>query len=163
MPRGSAEADSDADDDRHIDTRLLNLEDLRDVLSLGAQLSRREGRQAVVARHLLEALTPTATEAFFRLLLDGPARAAAALYLEGVARTPRDSHAWQTEHEAGRVRSLDPRPRGGCGGGGRGAYRLPRRFRRGRASRPDRSSRHVAHDRGVARARGTGPSGRSRR
>jgi hypothetical protein len=106
-PRGSADTDSDEDDDHHINTRLLNLEDLRDVLSLGAQLSRREGRPAVVARHLLESLSPSATEAFFRLC-SMVLRRGGRLYLEGVARTPRESHAWQTEHEAGRVRSLDP-------------------------------------------------------
>jgi hypothetical protein len=106
-PRGSADADSDEDDNHHIHTRILNLEDLRDVLSLGALLSRREGRPAVVARDLLEALTPAATESFFRfcsMVLRGGGR----LYVEGVARTPRESHAWQVEREAGRVRSLDP-------------------------------------------------------
>ncbi len=108
-PRGSADGDTDDDEEHHrIPTRLLNLEDLRDVLSMGAVLARRRGRPAVVARRLLEALTPEATDHFFRfcsLVLRGGGR----LYLEGVARTPRDSHAWQTERETGRVRSLDPR------------------------------------------------------
>jgi hypothetical protein len=107
-PRGSADSDSDEGDDLHVNTRALNLEDLRDVLSLGALLSRHEGRPAVVARELLEALTPAATESFFRfcsMVLRGGGH----LYLEGVARTPRDSHAWQVEREAGRVWSLDPR------------------------------------------------------
>ena len=108
-PRGAADADTDEDDDHHhVHTRVLNLEDLRDVLSFGALLSRREGRPAVAARRLLEALTPAATEHFLRfcsmVLRDG-----GRLYLEGVARTPRDSHAWQVEREAGKVRSLDPR------------------------------------------------------
>ncbi len=113
-PRGAADADTegDADDDEEqealeIHTRSLNLEDLRDVLSYGAVLSRRRGRPAVVARHLLEALTPTATDSFFRfcsMVLRGGGR----LYLEGVARTPRDSRAWQAEHESGPLHSLDP-------------------------------------------------------
>ena len=107
-PRGASDPEADSDDDLHIDTRALNLEDLRDVLSLAALLSRQRGRKAVVARQLLEALTPGATESFLRfcsMILRG----GGSLYLEGVARTPRDSHAWQVEHEAGRVRSLDPR------------------------------------------------------
>ena len=96
-------------------------------------------------------------EHFFRfcsMVLRGGGR----LYLEGVARTPRDSHAWQMRARDRPGEVPRPAPRGGFGGGCRGAYRLPRRFRRSRASRPDRSSRHVAHDRGVARARG--PTGR---
>ena len=88
-------------------TREFSLDDLRDVLTLGAQLSRRDGEQAVVARHLLESLTPDSTEAFFtfcKMVLRRGGRA----YLEGVARTPRDAHAWHTRHESGRIRSLDP-------------------------------------------------------
>lgn len=106
-PRGAADAESDEDEDLRVHTRHLNLEDLRDVLSLGALLSRRDGRPAVVARELLEALTPAGEESFFRfcsMVLRGGGR----LYLEGVARTPRESHAWQAERETGRVRPLDP-------------------------------------------------------
>jgi hypothetical protein len=106
--RGSADGDTDDDEEQHrVHTRLLNLEDLRDVLTMGAVQSRRRGRAAVVARHLLEALTPAATEHFLRfcsMVLRGGGR----LYLEGMARTPRESHAWQVEHETGRMRSLDP-------------------------------------------------------
>jgi hypothetical protein len=104
-PPGSA---PDAEnDDLPVHTRALNLEDLRDVLTTGAALSRRQGRPAIVARHLLESLTPGAMESFFRLcsmVLRGGGR----LYLEGVARSPADSLAWQVEHETGRVRSLEP-------------------------------------------------------
>lgn len=105
-PRGSAAADSD-EEAAHISTRAFNLEDLRDVLSFGALLSRRGGQPTVVARHLLEALTPAATESFLRFS-SMVLRRGGRLYLEGVARSPRDSRAWQVEHEAGRVRSLDP-------------------------------------------------------
>ena len=104
-PRGSA--DSDDDGDARLHTRSVNLEDLRDVLSLGGLLSRREGQSAVVARRLLEALTPDSTESFLRFC-SMVLRRGGRLYLEGLARTPRDSHAWQAEHEAGRLRSLDP-------------------------------------------------------
>ena len=118
-----------------VDPPEFSLDDLRDVLTLGAQLSRRDGEQAVVARHLLESLTPDSTEAFFTFCTMVLRRGGRA-YLEGVARTPRDAHAWQTRHESGRIRSLDPAPGGDSGRGVRGAYRLPRRVRRGRASRP---------------------------
>jgi hypothetical protein len=87
--------------------REFSLDDLRDVLTLGAELSRDPGRQAVVARQLLEALTPDSTEAFLSLCATVLRRGGRA-YLEGVARTPRGAHAWQSEHEAGRVRSLNP-------------------------------------------------------
>jgi SAM-dependent methyltransferase len=88
-------------------TRPFNLDDLRDVMTLGAQLSRREGGQAVVARELLETLTPDGAEAFF-LFCSMVLRRGGRAYLEGVARTPRDAHAWQARHESGRIRSLDP-------------------------------------------------------
>lgn len=87
--------------------RELNLDDLRDVLTLGAQLARRDAEQAVVARHLLEALTPDSSEAFWSLCATILRRGGRA-YLEGVARTPKGALAWQSEHETGRLRSLDP-------------------------------------------------------
>ncbi|MGN6779903.1 MAG: hypothetical protein ACTHJH_00185, partial [Marmoricola sp.] len=92
---------------KRVATRELNLDDLRDVLTQGALLSRREVRQAVVARGLLEALTPDGAEAFFTfcsMVLRRGGRA----YLEGVSRTPREAQEWQTRHESGRIRSLDP-------------------------------------------------------
>jgi hypothetical protein len=90
-----------------VSARELNLDDLRDVLTSGAQLSRRDAQQAVVARHLLEALTPDGAEAFWSwcaMVL----RRGGRTYLEGVARTPRLAHTWQSEREAGHVRALDP-------------------------------------------------------
>jgi hypothetical protein len=87
--------------------RDLNLDDLRDVLTLGALLSRREGRQAVVARRLVEALTRESTEAFFWFCATA-LRRGGRVYLEGVARSPAAARAWQAEHEAGRIRSVDP-------------------------------------------------------
>jgi hypothetical protein len=104
---GAAGDGPEAEEERLVSTRAFSLDDLRDVLTLGALLSRRDGEQAVVARRLLEALTPDSTEAFFAfcsMVLRRGGRA----FLEGVARTPRDAHAWQTRHESGRVRSLDP-------------------------------------------------------
>jgi hypothetical protein len=95
------------DGHRRVAARDFSLEDLRDVLTLGAQLSRRPTEQAVVARHLLEALSPDAAEEFWgfcAMVLRRGGRA----YLEGVARTPRGAHAWQSQHETGRIRSLDP-------------------------------------------------------
>jgi SAM-dependent methyltransferase len=87
--------------------RDFNLEDLRDVLTLGAQLSRRPTAQAVVARRLVEALGPDAAEAFWSFCATVLRRGGRA-YLEGVAMTPRAAGAWQAEHEAGRIRSLAP-------------------------------------------------------
>jgi hypothetical protein len=98
---------SDVERRRRVTTQDFSLDDLRDVLTLGAVLSRYEGEQAVVARHLLEALTPDSTDAFFYLCSMGLRRGGRA-YLEGVARTPRDARAWQERHETGRIRSLDP-------------------------------------------------------
>jgi hypothetical protein len=95
------------DGQRRVVAREFCLEDLRDVLTLGAQLSRKPEEQAVVARQLLEALSPDATEEFLgfcAMVLRRGGRA----YLEGVAWTPRGAHAWQSEHETGRIRSLDP-------------------------------------------------------
>jgi hypothetical protein len=106
-PRGSALAADDEDDEPRIHTRALHLEDTRDVLSLAALLARREAVRAIAGRHLLEALTPEATDAFFRFC-SMVQRAGGRTYLEGVTRSPRVSHAWQTRHEAGRVRPLDP-------------------------------------------------------
>lgn len=103
----SEASDGDDEDDARIRTRGFNLEDTRDVLSLGALLSRREALQAICGRQLLEALTPEATETFFRLC-SMVQREGGLTYLEGVTRSPRASRAWQTGHEAGRVRPLDP-------------------------------------------------------
>jgi SAM-dependent methyltransferase len=102
LPRGSGRAGG-----RRVSTRELCLDDLRDVLTLGARLSRRTEEQAVVARRLLETLTPEATEAFF-VLCSMVLRRGGRAYLEGVTRSPRQAQAWQQRHEAGRVRSLDP-------------------------------------------------------
>jgi SAM-dependent methyltransferase len=105
-PRG-VPADRGEAVEEQVSTRFFSLDDLRDVLTMGALLSRHEGEQAVVARHLLESLTRDSTQTFLRfcsMVLRGRGR----LYLEGEARTPRAAHAWQTEHETGRVRSLDP-------------------------------------------------------
>jgi len=88
-------------------TREFSLDDLRDVLTLGVQLSRRDTEQAVVARRLFEALTPDSSEAFVSFCATALRRGGRA-YLEGVARTPRGAHAWQVRHETGRIRSLDP-------------------------------------------------------
>ncbi|MGC4111230.1 MAG: hypothetical protein QM747_12560 [Nocardioides sp.] len=90
-----------------VTVRELNLEDLRDVLTLGAQLSRRDATQAVVARHLFEALSPEATESFLSLCATTLRRGGRS-YFEGVARTPAGARAWQAEHEAGHLRALDP-------------------------------------------------------
>jgi SAM-dependent methyltransferase len=87
--------------------RELNLDDPRDVLTLGAQLSRRDALQVVVARQLLEALTPDGTEAFWSLCAAALRRGGRA-YVEGVARSPAGARAWQAEHETGHIRSLDP-------------------------------------------------------
>jgi len=95
------------DEDARVATRELNLDDLRDVMTLGALISRRRGEQAIVARRLVEALTPTGAEAFWSLCATALRRGGRA-YVEGVARTPRGAHAWQTRHETGRIRSLDP-------------------------------------------------------
>jgi hypothetical protein len=92
---------------RRVRTLDFSLDDLRDVATLGALLSRDEAEQAVVARSLLEALTPDGTDAFFWLCSMALRRGGRA-YLEGVARTPRDARAWQERHETGRIRSLDP-------------------------------------------------------
>jgi hypothetical protein len=94
------------DDDR-VSTRELNLDDLRDTMTLGAQLSRRDAGQAVVARQLLEALTPDSTEAFVTFCATVLRRGGRA-YLEGGARTPRGAHAWVARRESGRIRSLEP-------------------------------------------------------
>jgi hypothetical protein len=102
LPRGVA-----ARGGARVTTHAFSLDDLRDVLTLGAQLSRRTGEQAVVARGLVEALTPDSTESFFTFC-SMVLRAGGRAYLEGVARTPRDAHAWQVRHESGRIRSLDP-------------------------------------------------------
>jgi hypothetical protein len=107
-PRGSGDAsDADDDEDERVRTRAFNLEDTRDVLSLGALQARRGGVQAIAARRLLEALTPETTETFFRfcsMIQRGGGRT----YLEGVARSPRAAREWQARHESGRVRALDP-------------------------------------------------------
>ncbi|HEY3528487.1 MAG TPA: hypothetical protein VGK78_05010 [Nocardioides sp.] len=101
LPRGTARGL------KRVTTREFSLDDLRDVMTLGAQLSRRPSQRAVVARRLMEALTPDSTDAFF-LFCSMVLRTGGRAYLEGVARTPRDAHAWQAQHESGRVRSLDP-------------------------------------------------------
>jgi SAM-dependent methyltransferase len=88
-------------------TREFSLDDLRDVLTLGVQLARRDTEQAMVARRLFEALTPDSSEAFVSFCATALRRGGRA-YLEGVARTPRGAHAWQARHETGRIRSLDP-------------------------------------------------------
>jgi len=88
-------------------TREFSLDDLRDVLTLGAQLSRRDAGQAVVARRLFEALTPDSSEAFLSFCAT-VLRRGGRTYVEGVARTPRGAQAWQARHETGRIRSLDP-------------------------------------------------------
>lgn len=90
-----------------VTTREFSLDDLRDVLTLGAQLSRRDAEQAVVARRLLEALTPDSTEAFWSFCATVLRRGGRS-YVEGVAHTPRGAHLWQARHETGRIRSLDP-------------------------------------------------------
>jgi hypothetical protein len=92
---------------RRARTREMSLDDLRDVLATGADLSRRPGRSAIVARELLEALTPDSSEAFFRLCSMVLRRGGRA-YLEGVARTPREAREWAATRETGRIRSLDP-------------------------------------------------------
>ena len=107
-PRGGTSADDNDDAEQEsVATRTFNLDDLRDVLSFGAQVSRRGGRQAVVARHLLEALTPDSGALFWRFC-SMALRPGGRVYVEGVARTPRAANAWVAEHESGRIRSLDP-------------------------------------------------------
>jgi SAM-dependent methyltransferase len=111
-PRGGAavagadDAQQDAEQES-VSSKAFNLDDLRDVLTLGAQASRRDERQAVVARHLLEALSPESGELFWRFC-SMTLRHGGTAYVEGVARTPRDAATWVAEHESGRVRSLDP-------------------------------------------------------
>jgi hypothetical protein len=90
-----------------VSTRDFNLDDLRDVMTLGALFARRDAGQAVVARQLLEALTPDGSKSFVTFCATVLRRGGRA-YLEGVARTPRGARAWQTRHECGRIRSLDP-------------------------------------------------------
>ena len=92
---------------RRARARDFSLDDLRDVLATGAELSRRPGPTAVVARELLEAVTPDAAEAFF-LLCSMVLRPGGRAYLEGVARTPREARVWSASRETGRIRSLDP-------------------------------------------------------
>jgi hypothetical protein len=94
-------------DEGRVSARELNLEDLRDVMTLGAQLSRRDVGQVVVARQLLEALTPDGTESFVRFCATVLRRGGRA-HLEGVARTPRGAQAWVARHETGRVRPFEP-------------------------------------------------------
>jgi hypothetical protein len=103
LPRGGGAATSR----KRISTQAFSLDDLRDVMTLGALLARYDREQAVVARRLLEALTPDSSEAFFTFCALALRRGGRA-YLEGVARTPREAHAWQERHETGRIRSLDP-------------------------------------------------------
>jgi hypothetical protein len=105
LPRGGLRLPES--DKRLVSTQDLNLDDLRDVLTAAAQLSRRRGAQAVVARRLLEALTPESTDAFFALCAMVLCRGGRA-YLEGRALTPRAARAWQARHESGRIRALDP-------------------------------------------------------
>ncbi len=103
LPRGGVAATAK----KRISTHGFSLDDLRDVLTLGALLARYDAEQAVVGRRLIEALTPDGAEAFFRfcsMVLGRGGRA----YLEGVSRTPRGAQEWQTRHESGRIRSLDP-------------------------------------------------------
>jgi len=95
------------DDVPGVVTRDFSLDDLRDVLTLGAQLSRRGVGQAVAARQLFEALNPDSSEAFLSFCAT-VLRRGGRTYVEGVARTPRGARGWQARHETGRIRSLDP-------------------------------------------------------
>lgn len=84
----------------------VNLYDLRDTLTTGAQLARRKGPRVLYARRLLESVAPDGREAFWAL-----ARTALGeggdLYLEGESVSP-DIASWYWRERGARIWPLHP-------------------------------------------------------
>ena len=87
---------------------MMNLYDLRDVLTRGALLSRhRSSPQVVYARELLEAIDADGADNFWRftrMALRGGGR----LFLESRSMSRGDCNAWRAEHGGGRLTPVDP-------------------------------------------------------
>jgi SAM-dependent methyltransferase len=87
---------------------MMNLYDLRDVLTRGALLARhRSSPQVVYARELLEALDPDGADNFWRFTRMA-LRAGGRLFLESLSMSRRDCKAWRVEHGGGRLCPVDP-------------------------------------------------------
>lgn len=88
---------------------LLNLYDLRDVVTRAALVARETSpRKAVYARELLETLDPDGLAAFWRLVAM-VLRGGGDLYVESLALAREDALELRRTRGGGRVRPLDPR------------------------------------------------------
>ncbi len=88
--------------------RMMNLYDLRDVLTRGASLARhRSSPQVIYARELLEALDADGVENFWRFTKMA-LRTGGRVFLEGCSMSRRDCAEWRAEHGGGRLSPVDP-------------------------------------------------------
>ena len=88
--------------------RMMNLYDLRDVLTRGALLARhRSSPQVIYARELLEALDADGVANFWRCTKMA-LRSGGRVFLEGCSMSRRDCAEWRAEHGGGRLSPVDP-------------------------------------------------------